>query len=72
MLNHPPDEVFARQRFGAKRVGLAVGVAKGHASLLIAKDIGCTDHAPVEIARQVFQGRFTPARLAAIDHPFTR
>ena len=69
MLQHQPKEVLALEGAVSGLPGVAVDILEGHFAIVIGNDVVFTDHATVQVTRQVFQSWHAFADMLAIDHP---
>ena len=69
MLQNQPKKVLALEGAVSSLTGLAVYVLEGHLTVVIGNDVVFTNHAPVQVTRQVLQSRLAFADMLAIDHP---
>ena len=69
MLQHQPQEVLTLEGAVQGPARLAFEIPEGHLAVAIGNDVVFTDHAAVQVTRQVFQSGFTFADMLAVDYP---
>ena len=70
MLHDETQELFAWESAEFCRTSLAINILECDLPILVGNNIFLTDHAAVEVPRQVFQCLHPPAHIDAVCHPF--
>jgi len=72
MTEDPAQKLDAGQSLGSTDLGLPVGIAEGHKSILFEKDIRLADDSSVKVSRKVAESLLSLTDMAAVHDPLFR